>query len=310
MAYQDNYRERVGAYRESVGTTAPAEPLPRVRTITPHDLIDALKKGFDDFAAMPTHALFISLIYPIAGLVIGLAASGLNLLWLFYPLAAGFAIIGPVAAVGLYELSRRREQGLDTEWSHAFDLLQADSFRSIAALGLVLLVLFGIWIAVAQTIYWAYFGYAVPESIDSFTRQVLTTSAGHRMILVGNAVGFLFALAAFVISVVAFPLLIDRRIGAAAAAATSVKAVLHNPVTMVLWGLIVAVALLLGSLPFFVGLAVVVPVLGHATWHLYRKVVLPDLAPREVQPAAPEVERYAADFPSVLFTGWSKRPRE
>ena len=300
MAYQENYRERIGA--------AAAEPLPRVRGITPRDLVDALNKGIDDFAAMPTHALFVSLIYPIAGLVIGIAMSGLNLLWLFYPLAAGFALIGPVAAVGLYELSRRREQGLETSWSHAFDLLQADSFRSIAALGLVLLILFGIWIAVAQTIYWAYFGYAVPESIDDFARQVLNTDAGHRMILIGNAVGFLFAVIAFMISVVAFPLLIDRRIGAAAAAATSVKAVLRNPITMALWGLIVAVALLLGSLPFFVGLAVVIPVLGHATWHLYRKVVVPDLAPREVQPAAPDVERYAADFPSVLFTGWGKRP--
>ena len=298
MAYQENYRE----------STATVEPLPRVRAITPRDLVGVLNKGIDDFAAMPTHALFVSLIYPIAGLVIGIAMSGLNLLWLFYPLAAGFALIGPVAAVGLYELSRRREQGLDTSWSHAFDLLQADSFRSIAALGLVLLVLFGIWIAVAQTIYWAYFGYVVPESIDNFARQVLTTDAGHRMILVGNAVGFLFALIAFMISVVAFPLLLDRRIGAAAAAATSVKAVLRNPITMALWGLIVAVALLLGSLTFFVGLAVIVPVLGHATWHLYRKVVVPDLAPREVQPAAPEVERYAADFPSVLFTGWGKRP--
>jgi uncharacterized membrane protein len=296
-------------YQERIGTAPAAQPLPRVRTITPRDLIDALAKGFDDFAAMPTHAIFITLIYPVVGLIIGIATFGYNLLWLFYPLAAGFALIGPVAAVGLYELSRRREQGLDTEWSHAFDLLQAESFRAIAALGLVLLALFGIWIAVAQTIYWAYFGYAVPETIDSFAQQVLTTQAGHRMILIGNAIGFLFALLAFVISVVAFPLLIDRRIGAAAAAATSVKAVLHNPLTMALWGLIVAVALLLGSLPFFVGLAVVVPVLGHATWHLHRKVVVPDLAAREVRPVPPAAERYAADFPSVLFSGWRRRPR-
>jgi uncharacterized membrane protein len=295
------------AYRPSIAASATAEPLPRVRGITPLDLVDALSKGIDDFAAMPTHALFVSLIYPIVGLVIGIALSGFNLLWLVYPLVTGFALVGPLAAIGLYELSRRREQGLDTSWSHAFDLLQADSFRAIAALALVLLVWFAIWIAVAQTIYWYYFGYAVPESIDAFVRQVLTTGGGHRMILVGNAIGFLFALVAFMVSVVAFPLLIDRRIGAAAAAATSVKAVVRNPVTMALWGLIVAGALLVGSLPFFVGLAVVIPVLGHATWHLYRKVVVADRAPREVEPPLPEVERYAADFPSVLFTGWGKR---
>lgn len=298
------------AYQDSIGTTHTAEqPLPRVRKIATRDLFDALAKGFDDFKAMPTHALFVSLIYPIAGLIIAIAVSGTNLLWLIYPMATGFALVGPVAAVGLYELSRRREQGLDSNWSHAFDLLQADSFRSIAALGLVLLLLFAIWIGVAQTIYWAYFGYMVPESIDDFARMVLTTEAGQRMILIGNAVGFLFALVAFVISVIAFPLLIDRQIGAAAAAATSVRAVVRNPLTMALWGLIVAVALLLGSLPFFVGLAVVVPVLGHATWHLYRKVVVPDLPPRKEHEPQPGAPRYAADFPSVLFTGWGRRPQ-
>jgi uncharacterized membrane protein len=292
------------AYQHTLDDTA--HPLPRVRTIAPHDLIEALRKGLDDFKAMPTHALFISLIYPIAGIIFAVAMSDANLLWMVYPMATGFALVGPVAAVGLYELSRRREQGLDTGWNHAFDLLQAESFRSIAALGLVLFVLFAVWIATAQTIYWYHFGYAVPESMASFARQVLTTDAGLRMMVVGNAVGFLFAVVAFVISAVAFPLLIDRRIGAAAAAATSVKVVLRNPVTMALWGLIVAVALLIGSLPFFVGLAVVIPVLGHATWHLYRRAVVADLAPREVEPARPEVPRYAADFPSVLFTRWRK----
>ena len=296
------------AYQDSIYTQAAGQRLPRVRTIGVRDLMDALAKGIDDFMAMPTHALFVSLIYPIAGLFIAIAVSGTNLLWLIYPMATGFALIGPVAAVGLYELSRRREQGLPTDWSHAFDLLQADSFRSIAALGLVLLALFAIWIGVAQTIYWYYFGYAIPESIDSFVRQVLNTEAGHRMIVVGNAVGFLFALIAFMLSVVAFPLLIDRQVGAAAAAATSVRVVLRNPVTMALWGLIVAAALLLGSLPLFVGLAVVVPVLGHATWHLYRKAVVPDLPPREAHEPGPEVPRYAADFPSVLFSRWRGRP--
>ena len=126
-------------------------------------------------------------------------------------------------------------------------------------------------------------------------------TAGHSLILVGNVVGFLFAVVAFVISVVAFPLLVDRDIGATAAAATSFKAVLRNPVTMALWGLIVAVALLIGSLPLFFGLAVVIPVLGHATWHLYRRVVVNDLPHREVQPHPPKGPRYAADFPAVLF---------
>jgi uncharacterized membrane protein len=295
-------------YQESIGGAQAARSLPRVRAISPHDLVDALAQGFADFWAMPTHVIFLSLIYPLAGVVIAGASFGYNLLWLFYPMAAGFALVGPVAAIGLYELSRRRELGLDTSWSHAFDLLQADSFRAILALGLVLLALFGVWIAVAKAIYVAYFGYLAPDSIGSFLREVLTTEAGHRMILIGNGVGFLFALVAFAISVVAFPLLIDRDIGAAAAAATSLKAVARNPLTMALWGLIVALALLIGSLPFFVGLAVVLPVLGHATWHLYRKVVVADLPPREPHPAPHKGKRYAADFPVALFPVYDKEP--
>jgi uncharacterized membrane protein len=264
-------------------------------------LLEALRKGVDDFLAMPTHAIFLCLIYPIAGVVIAAATFGYNLLPLLYPMAAGFAVLGPVAAVGIYELSRRREQGLDTDWTHAFDLLQAESFRAILALGFILLAIFGVWVAVAHAIYVAHFGYATPDSIGSFIRQVLTTPVGHSMILIGNAIGFLFALVAFMISVVAFPLLIERKISATAAAATSVKAVLRNPFTMALWGLIVAGALLLGSLPFFVGLAIVIPVLGHATWHLYRKAIVPDVPPRELHPKEPKGRRYAADFPAVLF---------
>jgi uncharacterized membrane protein len=289
-------------YQDSIGSAAKAPVLPRVRAIAPRDLLDALAKGLADFWAMPTHVVFLCLIYPIIGVVVAWTAYGYNLLPLFYPAAAGFALVGPFAAVGLYELSRRRELGQDTGWSHAFDLLQARSFRSIFALGLFLLALFGLWIAVAQAIYVAQFGYADPQSIDHFTREVLTTEAGHRLILIGNGVGFLFALVAFMVSVVAFPLLIDREIGAIAAALTSVRAVLRNPLTMALWGLIVAVALLIGSLPLFIGLAFVLPVLGHATWHLYRKVVVAeDLPAREVQAAPQKGPRYAADFPAVLF---------
>jgi uncharacterized membrane protein len=294
------------AYQDTIGAQREAHSLPRVRSITPRDLIDVLAKGLDDFRAMPTHVIFLSLIYPIAGLVIALATFGHGLFQLIYPIAAGFALLGPFAAIGIYELSRRRAQGLDTTWTHAFDLLQAESFRAMLALGLILLVLFAVWIAVAQAIYIAHFGYAPPESIETFVRQVFTTEAGRRMILIGNGVGFLFALIAFAIGVVAFPLLLERNISATAAAATSVRAVLRNPFTMGLWGLIIAIALLIGSLPLFVGLAVVIPVLGHSTWHLYRKVIVPDLPPREVHPAPPKGVRYAADFPAVLFPVYDK----
>ena len=146
---------------------------------------------------------------------------------------------------------------------------------AIAALGLLLLVIFVLWVAVAQAIYIANFGYQPAASMPDFLRQVLTTPAGWALIVVGNGVGFLFAVVALCISVVSFPLLLDRDVGAVEAVLTSVRAVAANPIPMAAWGLIVAAALVIGSLPLFFGLAVVMPVLGHATWHLYRRIVVP-----------------------------------
>ncbi len=247
--------------------------IPAIRKIGIGDLADALAKGWDDFSAMPSHAIFLCLIYPLVGLFLIGLTFGYSVLPLLFPLAAGFALIGPVAAVGLYELSRRRESGLDSHWTHAFDVLRSPSFPAIAALGLLLMGIFIAWLGSAQAIYQSLFGYLPPESYSQFIREVFTTPAGRSLILWGNLIGFGFAVWALVISVVSFPLLVDRDVGAAVAISTSVRAVMANPFTMAVWGLIVATLLVVGSLPAFMGLAVVMPVLGHATWHLYRKVV-------------------------------------
>ena len=289
---------------ERVDIILPADAaleVPEVRSIGPKDLKDALAKGLEDFWAMPTHVVFLGLIYPIAGIAIGRATLGYDIIPLLYPLAAGFALIGPFAAIGLYELSRRREMGLDTSWKHAFDVRHSPSFRAIVIVGLLLLAIFGVWLAVAHAIYVANFGYREPASLLAFAQNVLTTPEGHNLILLGNAVGFLFAVLAFSLSVVSFPLLLDRNVGAAVAIITSVRTILKNPATMALWGLIVAFGLVIGFLPFFLGLAVVMPVLGHATWHLYRKVVAPDLSPRPEFHPRPKGQRDPADFPASLF---------
>ena len=280
---------------------------PQVRTIGFADLKDALARGFDDFLAMPSHAVFLCLIYPVVGFVLARLVLGANVLPLLFPLAAGFALIGPLAALGLYEMSRRREEGLDVSWKHALDIRRSPSLGAITVLGLMLVAIFLTWIAVAQAIYVATFGYTPAASMPDFIRQVFTTPEGWTLAIVGNFVGFLFAVVVLTLTVVSFPLLLDRDVGLATAILTSVRAVLANPVTMAMWGVIVAALLLIGSLPAFFGLAVVVPILGHATWHLYRKVVEPDLSDRpRFRDPVPREHRYAADFPASLFPGRRK----
>ncbi len=276
-----------------------------IRRIGIDDLKDALRAGLADFNAMPTHAMFLCLIYPVVGLVLARLAFGYAVLPLLYPLVTGFALLGPLAALGLYELSRRREAGEPASVTHAFDVVQSSSIGGIIALGLLLMAIFGIWIAIANALYIADFGYGSPVSTRAFVHDVLTTSAGLHLIVVGNIVGFLFAVVVLTVSAVSFPLMLDRDVGAAVALMTSIRAVLHNPAVMAAWGLIVAALLFLGSLPFFIGLTVVMPVLGHATWHLYRKLVVSEGAPRPTQRVEEKGKRSAADFPAVLFP-WAK----
>jgi uncharacterized membrane protein len=276
-----------------------------VRKIGLSDLIEALRLGWEDFQAMPSHAIVLCVIYPVLGLVLFRMVLGYSILPLLFPLAAGFTLIGPFAALGLYELSRRRERGEEVGAWDAIHVLRAPSFGAMLELGILLLILFATWIAAADAIYIATFGHAPAASIPDFAARVLMTPQGWSLVIIGCGVGFLFAVVALCVSVVSFPLMLDRHATAIDAIRTSLRVVMKNPITMAAWGLIVAALLVIGSLPFFVGLAVVLPVLGHATWHIYRKVVEPDPNPPEEQPHLSKGHRYAADFPAVLFP-WSR----
>jgi uncharacterized membrane protein len=257
------------------GLHAGEEALPSIRRIELSDLGDALAKGLDDFAAYRTDVIFLCAIYPIVGLILARLAFGYDMLPLLFPLASGFALIGPFAAVGLYEISRERERGGSVTWSDAFAVLHSPSLGAIVVLGLLLMAIFTLWLCAAMAIYTLTLGPEPPASIASFARAVFTTDRGWALIILGVGIGFLFALLVLAISVVSFPLLLDREVGLRTAVATSMRAVMTNPGPMAIWGLIVAGGLVAGSIPLFVGLIIVMPVLGHATWHLYRKVVAP-----------------------------------
>jgi uncharacterized membrane protein len=248
-------------------------PAPPVARIGAADLREVLAAGLRDFAAFRSDVIFLCVLYPLAGLILVRLAFGYQMLPLLFPLASGFALIGPFAAVGLYEMSRRREQGAEVDWSDAFGVVRAPAFGAVVLLGLLLTAIFVLWLAAALTIYALTLGPEPPVSAISFVRDVFTTHAGWALIGVGVGVGFLFALLVLAISVVSFPLLLDRDAGLDTAVLTSVHTVVANPGPMALWGLIVAAGLVIGSIPFLLGLIVVMPVLGHATWHLYRRVV-------------------------------------
>ena len=248
-------------------------PAPAVRRISGSDVWQSLREGFADFQAYRSDVIFLCATYALVGLVLARLAFGTALLPLLFPLASGFAIIGPLAAVGLYEMSRMREKGAEVGWANVFDVLKAPAIAGIAALGMILIAVFLLWLAAAWIIFDNILGPTVPASPDAFLRDVFLTPDGQTMIVVGMGVGFLFALLAMMLSVVSFPLLLDRDTGLDTAIKTSFRAVLANPGPMALWGFLVAAILLVGMAVVFVGLVVAVPVLGHATWHLYRKLV-------------------------------------
>ncbi|NNE82709.1 MAG: DUF2189 domain-containing protein [Alphaproteobacteria bacterium] len=250
--------------------SGPARPT--VRKIDVSDLKEALVLGFKDFDAKPTHIMLLFIIYPIVGVILINLSAGYQVLPLIFPIIAGFALIGPMAAVGLYEISRRREAGLDYSIKYAFQVHRSPSIGAIITLSLIMMVIYFAWLGSALLIFNLTFG-ETPTSFWGFAREVISTPAGWTLIIVGGGVGGVFAVVVLALSVVSFPMLLDHDVSAAVAISTSVRAVAANPVTMAIWGFIVSGALILGSIPAFFGLAVAMPVLGHATWHLYRKVV-------------------------------------
>ena len=280
-----------------------------VRRIGFADLKDALSKGFDDFAAMPTHAVFLCAIYPVIGLVLARLAFGYSILPLLYPLATGFALVGPIAAIGIYELSRRREAGLDTSALHSLDVVQSSSIGAIVVLAILLSLIFLIWVAFANALYIATFGYA-HTGFDLAVRARRADDAGrldaHRRRQPGRP-GVRRDRADHQRGVVPDA---DRpRRGCGGCAADVDPGGGGKSGDDGGLGPDRRHAAADRVMPAFLGLTVVIPVLGHATWHLYRKAVDAGSSERPNIPPPPPGRRYAADFPANLFPWARERER-
>lgn len=246
---------------------------PKAETLTTEDIREALRLGYADFEAARADVMFICLVYPVIGVMLAAVGFNANLLPVVFPVAAGFALLGPLAAVGLYEVSRRREAGETVSWLAALGVIRSPNFGAIVVLGLYLAAVFLVWVVVAHMIWLLTLGPDQPETVSAFLGQVFATGAGWAMIAIGMGVGFCFALVVLATSVVSFPLLLDRNVGVPIAVRTSLDVFRANPRVISTWGGVVAALLFLGSIPAFVGLVIVLPVLGHATWHLYRRAV-------------------------------------
>lgn len=274
----------IGAGQEAAeahdGLSGTEAAPPTVRALTEADLRAALSKGLADFTALRSDVIFLVAIYPVIGLVLTLMAFHGARLEMVFPLMGGFILLGPVVATGLYEMSRQRESGGAAGWGAAFQVMRTRVIVPVVVLGAVLLALFLAWLYAAHLIHALTMGAAMPDTAAAFLRAVLTTGAGWLMIVLGLGVGLGFAAVVLATSLVAFPMLVDRRAGVVPAVLTSISVARASPAVVARWGLIVGVAMFLGALPAFLGLAIVLPVLGHATWHLYRAAVPPASASR------------------------------
>lgn len=254
---------------------APRRAEPVVRSIEFHDIGEALAAGLRDFQRAPLYGLFFGAIYTVGGLLLIATVFAWNLSYLAYPLAAGFALIGPFVAVGLYEVSRRLETGQPLSWGAVLGCVFAQSGRELGWMAFVTLFVFLIWMYQIRLFIALFFGFHAFEE-GALLQTLFGTPEGWLFLALGHLDGAVLSLILFTLTVVSFPLLLDRDVDFITAMITSVRAVARSPVPMLAWGLIVALVLIAACLPGFLGLLVALPVLGHTTWHLYRRLVEPE----------------------------------
>ncbi len=260
-------------------TTVRGAQAPHVRKIDRSDLHWALRRGWEDFTSLRGDILVVGFVYPLVVLLVAGVALGASLFPLLEPIIGGLALLGPLLAIGFYELSRRLEQGLDARWTHFLDPMRGPARLQIMVVGAFATILFLGWLGIAWQIYENTLGRLEPDGLAGLMATLFTTQQGWALIIVGNLTGLVFAAVILALTITAFPMLVDG-FDATTALITSLRATYHNPLTVTLWGFYVGVMLVAACVPFFIGLAIVLPVLGYATWHLYSRLVDRDELPR------------------------------
>ncbi|MDD9911408.1 MAG: DUF2189 domain-containing protein [Ahrensia sp.] len=254
---------------ESVNSPAPIT----IRPARLDDLKHALAHGWADFLKAPQFGLFFGAIYAIGGVLLVWLAFILGISWMVYPLVIGFALVGPFIATGLYEVSRRLELDQSLGWKGILLVIVEQHRRELGWMAFVMLFVFWVWMYQARTIFVVFFGSRGFASMDGFVTAVLGSSTGWWFLLTGHAVGAVISLVLYAVTVISCPLLLDRDVDFVTAMLTSIRTILASPVIMVFWGVFVILAVILSAVPAFLGLLVVLPILGHATWHLYRRLI-------------------------------------
>ena len=251
-------------------TQAPVAGATVAKHLKISDLRNALSAGWRDFITHPAYGLFFAAIYVLAGLFLIYAVMEWGEFFWLVLAAAGFPILAPFTAVGLYEVSRRREEGIPMSWSGILGALRGRGDEQIMSMGVILFVAFGFWILVAHGVLAVFMSEA---GAGTTHLEFFSTTAGLAMLVVGTIIGGLMALAFYTVTVMSFPMLVDRAVDFMTAIIVSLAAVRSNTVILLGWAVFIAVALFIAMIPAFLGLFVVLPVLGHATWHLYRRSV-------------------------------------
>jgi len=253
-------------------SSLPSAAPPGVNTVTFGDLAAALRAGWSDFTRAPVYGLFFASVFVAGGWMMFYALTRAGMMWLTLPASAGFPILGPFIACGLYEVSRRIEAGLPLSWGAVLSVVWAERNRQIPSMAVVIVVFFLFWNFLGHMIFALFLGLSAMTNILSST-EVFFSANGLMMLAVGTAVGAVFATVLFSITVVSLPLLLDREVDFVTAMITSFATVQQNPVVMLSWGALIAALTFVAMLPGFLGLFVVFPVLGHASWHLYRRAL-------------------------------------